>query len=101
MENLREIYPNIDDRIIEDFAKLSTIDFTYKPEAQTEYGVNDKEHIGVIAQELKENPATEAVIDDSGKDLLVDAGQLALTDTAVIAELCRRVLALEEQIKNM
>lgn len=26
MENLREIYPNIDDRIIEDFAKLSTID---------------------------------------------------------------------------
>lgn len=50
---------------------------------------------------MKENPATEAVIDDSGKDLLVDAGQLALTDTAVIAELCRRVLALEEQIKNM
>lgn len=104
---LKEIYgDSIDDRIIENFAKISAIDFTYKPEAQEEYngekGVDNKEHIGVIAQELATNEATKGTVaQNENGDLEVDTRHLTFADTAAIAELSRRVLALEEAIKEM
>lgn len=104
---LKEVYKdNIDDQIIENFSKISAIDFKYKPEAQKEYagccGVDDKEHIGVIAQELEANPATSGTVEtNENGDKQVNTAQLTMADTAAIAELSRRVLALEETVKKL
>lgn len=106
-KDLKAIYgDNIDDKIIENFAKLSAIDFQYTPEAQTEYAnelnVDDKEHIGVIAQELENNEVTEGAVEhNENGDLTVNADQLTMADTAAIAELSRRVLALEQAVKEL
>lgn len=106
-QDLKAIYgDNIDDKIIENFAKLSAIDFQYTPEAQAEYAnelnVDDKEHIGVIAQELENNEATEGAVEhNENGDLTVNADQLTMADTAAIAELSRRVLALEQAVKEL
>ena len=104
--NLKDVYQNIDDKLIEDFSKIASIDFTYSEEAQNkykgEYGVDDQEHIGVIAQELEVNPATKGIVkENENGDKVVDTKQLTMADTAVLAELSRRVLALEEAIKNI
>lgn len=106
-QDLKAIYgDNIDDKIIENFAKLSAIDFQYTPEAQAEYAnelnVDDKEHIGVIAQELENNEVTEGAVEhNENGDLTVNADQLTMADTAAIAELSRRVLALEQAVKEL
>lgn len=105
-EDLKNVYGDIDDKIIENFAKISAIDFTYKPEAQEKYngelGVDNKEHVGVIAQELQSNEATKGtVVENENGDLQVDTRHLAFADTAAIAELSRRVLALEEVVKEL
>ena len=104
--NLKDVYQNIDDKLIEDFSKIASIDFTYSEEAQNkykgEYGVDDQEHIGVIAQELETNPATKGIVkENENGDKVIDTKQLTMADTAVLAELSRRVLALEEAIKNI
>lgn len=105
--DLKQIYgEDVDDRIIENFAKISAIDFSYKPKAQEEYkgdyGVDNQEHIGVIAQELQQNEATSgAVNENENGDLVVDTRHLTFADTAAIAELARRVLALETVVKGL
>lgn len=106
-KRLKEIYgESISDRIIDDFAKIAAIDFKYKPEAQKEYadnhGVDDKEHTGVIAQELAQTKSTESTVSpDENGNLSVDTQQLTMTNTAAIAELSRRVLTLETAIKEL
>lgn len=106
-ETLKSIYgDSIDDKIIENFAKISAIDFTYNDEAKEKYddnlGVDDKEHVGVIAQELAVNDATKGTVSQNENgDLEVDTRHLAFADTAAIAELSRRVLALEEAVKEL
>lgn len=106
-ERLKEVFgDSISDRIIEDFAKISAIDFKYKPEAQEEYkgenGVDDKEHTGVIAQELAGTESTESTVSpDENGNLAVDTRHLTMTNTAAIAELSRRVLTLETAIKEI
>lgn len=106
-ERLKEIYgDSISDRIIDDFARIAAIDFKYKPEAQKEYadnhGVDDKEHTGVIAQELAQTKSTESTVSpDENGNLSVDTRQLTMTNTAAIAELSRRVLTLETAIKEL
>ena len=104
---LKTVYgEDIDDKIIENFAKISAISFEYNDEAKSKYGddraVDDSQHIGVIAQELDENPVTEgAVKTNENGDLEVDTRHLTFADTAAIAELSRRVLALEEVVKEL
>ena len=104
---LKEVYgESISDRIIEDFAKIAAIDFKYKPEAQKEYagehGVDDKEHTGVIAQELADTKSTESTVSpDENGNLSVDTQQLTMANTAAIAELSRRILTLETAIKEI
>ena len=106
-ETLKSIYgDSIDDKIIENFAKISAIDFTYNDEAKEKYdgnlGVDDKEHVGVVAQELAVNDATKGTVSQNENgDLEVDTRHLAFADTAAIAELSRRVLALEEAVKEL
>ena len=103
---LKTVYgDSLDDKIIDNFAKISAISFEYNDEAKSKYGqekaVDDNQHIGVIAQELEANPITEgAVKTNENGDLEVDTRHLTFADTAAIAELSRRVLALEEAISN-
>jgi hypothetical protein len=104
---LKEIYGDaISDRLIEDFAKISAIEFKYTPEAQKEYGkesgVDDKEHTGVIAQELADTESTKSAVEpDINGTLQVNTPQLTMTNTAVIAELSRRVLTLEAAVQEL
>lgn len=104
---LKEIYGDaLSDRLIEDFAKISAIEFKYTPEAQKEYGkesgVDDKEHTGVIAQELADTESTESAVEpDINGTLQVNTPQLTMTNTAVIAELSRRVLTLEAAVQEL
>lgn len=103
---LKTVYgESLDDKIIDNFAKISAISFEYNDEAKSKYGqekaVDDNQHIGVIAQELEANPITEgAVKTNENGDLEVDTRHLTFADTAAIGELSRRVLALEEAISN-
>lgn len=104
---LKEIYGDaLSDRLIEDFAKISAIEFKYTPEAQKEYGkesgVDDKEHTGVIAQELADTESTSSAVEpDINGTLQVNTPQLTMTNTAVIAELSRRVLTLEAAVQEL
>ena len=85
---------------------FSTIDsylYKYKPEAQEEYAgtgmVNGDNNLGVMAQELQQNPLTQPAVktDDKG-NLALDTGRLTSINTAMIAELCKKVQAIEEQM---
>lgn len=104
---LKTVYgDSLDDKIIDNFAKISAISFEYNDEAKSKYGqekaVDDNQHIGVIAQELEANPITEgAVKTNKNGDLEVDTRHLTFADTAAIGELSRRVLALEEAVKEL
>lgn len=104
---LKEIYGDaLSDRLIEDFAKISAIEFKYTPEAQKEYGkesgVDDKEHTGVIAQELADTESTKSAVEpDINGTLQVNTPQLTMTNTAVTAELSRRVLTLEAAVQEL
>jgi len=106
-EGLKTIYgESLTDELVEAFAKIDTADFTYKPEAQELYkdnpSMDSKEHIGVIAQQLAENPLTEATVEEDENGFLeLNTGHLTAENTAVIAELSRRVLALEEIVKEL
>lgn len=93
-------------RIIENMAKISALDFTYKKEVQEEKGGEDgidgKEHIGVSAQELEENPVTKgAVSEDEDGNKVIDTKHLTAANTAVIGELSRKIIELEEKVKEL
>ena len=104
---LKAVYgDSLDDKIIDNFAKISAISFEYNDEAKSKYGqekaVDDNQHIGVTAQELEANPITKgAVKTNENGDLEVDTRHLTFADTAAIGELSRRVLALEEAVKEL
>ena len=106
-EDLKKIYgDNLSDRLVEDFAKIRAIDFKYTPEAQKEYkdelSVDDNNHTGVTAQNLEEVESTAgAVSTNMNGDKEVDTNHLTFANTATIGELSRRVLALEEVVKEL
>lgn len=106
-EDLKKIYgDNLSDRLVEDFAKIRAIDFNYTPEAQKEYkdelSVDDNNHTGVTAQNLEEVESTAgAVSTNMNGDKEVDTNHLTFANTATIGELSRRVLALEEVVKEL
>lgn len=103
-ERLKRIFGENED-IIKCFGRINAIDFEYNDTAKELYGdshgVDDEEHIGVKAQELKSNPVTEGAVktDEETGFLTVDTRQLCLTNTAVLGEVCRRLDALESMIK--
>lgn len=86
------------------FSKIGSYEFNYNDKAKAlnpngENHVDDKRHVGVMAQELEKNPATNAVINtDKNGYKTVDTAQLTLTNTAVLADVCRRLEALEKQL---
>lgn len=100
---LKDIYgDSLDDRILDDFARLSAIDFRYKDEAQSEYGCDDRRHTGVIAQDLESTPSTEStVIEGPDGVKMVDTAQLTMADTAAISEMAREIKALKEMVQKL
>src|SRR5574344_109235 len=86
-----------DDDITEDMAKINAYLFKYKPEAQAKFngqhGVDDKEHIGVMAQELEKNPVTSSAVatDPNSGFKMVDTDKLTMANTAAISELAKKL----------
>ena len=100
-ERLKDIFG--EETPIDCFAKIHSYEFKYTPQAQEmmqgKDHVDDKEHLGVMAQELLMNPATSAcVIKDTDGFLKVDTAQLTMANTATIAELSRKVQQLEQML---
>jgi len=101
-ENLKT---DIDDAggIVPLFSTIDSYLYKYKPEAQEEYAgtgmMNDDSNLGVMAQELQGNPLTApAVKTDEKGNLALDTGRLTSINTAMIAELCKKVMELEGQL---
>ena len=90
--------------LIDLFSKIGSYEFNYTDKAKALYPngknhVDSKRHVGVMAQELEKNPATNAVINTEKNGYkTVDTAQLTLTNTAVLADVCRRLEALEKQL---
>lgn len=90
--------------LIDLFSKIGSYEFNYTDKARSLYPngknhVDNKRHVGVMAQELEKNPATNAVINTEKNGYkTVDTAQLTLTNTAVLADVCRRLEALEKQL---
>ena len=52
-----------------------------------------------MAQELEENPVTEnTVIDDENGYKNIETNKLAATEAAVLADVCKRLIAIEEKL---
>lgn len=106
----KEDAPEVDKEMVEEnggvipmMAKIDSYLYQYKPEAQEEYAgtgmMNDDTNLGVIAEQMNENPLTKpAVTKDQEGKLALDGGRLASINTAVISELCRKVMELEAAI---
>src|SRR5574344_2036866 len=93
-ETQKTVYGKNDD-ITKDMAKINAYLFKYKPEAQAKFngqhGVDGKEHIGVMAQELEKNPVTSSVVetDPTSGFKMVDTDKLTMANTAAISELAK------------
>lgn len=88
------------------FAKIDSYIYKYTPEARAMYGdeeqggtVNGEENFGVMAQDLQKNPLTQAAVkEDENGYLMLDGGRLSSINTAMIAELCKKVKELEAAV---
>lgn len=100
-ERLKRIFGDNPDAI-EAFAKLDSIQFTYTDKAKEihpgeENGVDDDQHYGIKAQDLEKNPFTAAVVsEDPNGYKQIDPAELTSANTAVIAEICKRLLIIEK-----
>ena len=101
-ERLKRIFGDNEDAI-KAFAEINAIKFTYNDKAKEipggeNKGVDDDPHYGVKAQELAENPLTQtAVSKDPLSDYLqVDTKELTMANTAIISEICKRILIIEK-----
>lgn len=73
----------------------------YKPDFVNEYGVDDKEHLGIVAQELLKVPGLDsAVVQDENGVYKVKTDYVALATLGLVAALTRKVAQLEEIINN-
>lgn len=100
-EKIERLFQN--DNAIKAFSDIDAYVYKYNQMAQDNYagekGVDDETHFGPIAQDLAKNPVTAGTVhrDESGY-LTVDTRQLALTNTAMISQLARKIEELEERI---
>lgn len=94
------------DDIIDLFSKINAYDFAYTDKAKDLYlgnkGVDNDEHVGVMAQELQQNPITDSTVakDENGY-LSIDTKELTMADTAVLSDVCKRLLQIEERLNKL
>lgn len=94
------------DDIIDLFSKINAYDFAYTDKAKDLYlgnkGVDNDEHVGVMAQELQQNPITDStVVKDENGYLSIDTKELTMADTAVLSDVCKRLLQVEERLNKL
>ena len=101
-ERLKNIFGDNEDAL-KAFAKIDAIEFTYNDKAKEipggeEKGIDDDVHYGVKAQDLAENPLTESAVkrDPLSDYLEIDTKELTTANTAIISELCKRILIIEK-----
>ena len=101
-ERLKNIFGDNEDAI-KVFANLNAIKFTYNDKAKEipdseGKGVDDDMHYGLKAQDLAKNPLTESAVkkDPLSEYLEVDTKELTMANTAIISEICKRILILEK-----
>lgn len=98
---LKELFGT--DDIVKLFSHINSYEFKYTPKALRLYngtkGVDEGTNIGVMAQELEENPVTEnTVIDDENGYKNIETNKLAATEAAVLADVCKRLITIEEKL---
>lgn len=94
------------DDIIDLFSKINAYDFAYTDKAKDLYlgnkGVDNDEHVGVMAQELQQNPITDSTVEkDKNGYLSIDTKELTMADTAVLSDVCKRLLQIEERLNKL
>ena len=101
-ERLKRIFGDNEDAI-KCFANINAIKFTYNDTAHDipgseDKGVDNDPHYGVKAQELAENPLTQTAVtkDPISEYLQVDTKELTMANTAIISEICKRILIIEK-----
>jgi hypothetical protein len=101
-ERLKRIFGD-DEDAIKAFAEINAIQFTYNDKAHDipggeNKGIDDDPHYGVKAQELAENPLTQTAVkkDPLSEYLEVDTKELTMANTAIISEMCKRILIIEK-----
>ena len=101
-ERLKNIFGENEDAI-KCFARINAIKFTYNDKAKDipggeEKGIDDDAHYGIKAQELAENPLTESAVkrDPISDYLTIDVKELTTANTAIISEICKRILIIEK-----
>ena len=104
-ERLKNIFGDNEDAI-KVFANLDAIKFTYNDKAKEipdseESGVDDDIHYGLKAQDLANNPLTESAVskDPISDYLKVDTKELTMANTAIISEICKRILIIEKVLR--
>lgn len=98
---LKELFGT--DDIVELFSHINSYEFKYTPKALRLYngtkGVDEGTNIGVMAQELEENPVTaNMIVEDENGYKNIETNKLATTEAAVLADVCKRLIAIEEKL---
>ncbi len=91
------------DDLLKAFADIDSYLFKYKKRFSEDpkYNADDNLHIGVMAQELKENPLTEsAIVENDEGFLMVDTRQLTMTLCAIVANLSKKIIEIEERLND-
>lgn len=101
-ERLKNIFGDNEDAI-KCFARINAIEFTYNDKAKDipggeEKGIDDDAHYGVKAQEIAANPLTASAVkkDPLSDYLTIDVKELTTANTAIISEICKRILVIEK-----
>lgn len=92
--------------LTEEMSKIDSYLFKYKDKIQNEYngehGVDDETHVGVMAQELAENPITAGAVQEGEEGYLeVDPGKLCMALTAVTSDMAKKIGELEFELKML
>lgn len=93
-----------DNGALDAFSKIDAYVYNYNDKAKQLYGnergVDNETHFGPMAQDLAKNPVTEGTVhtDPETGYLNVDTKQLTLTNTAMIAQMARKINELEERL---
>ena len=88
--------------LLDAIADIDAYRFKYKEGADKidPNATPDKEHVGVLAQELAANPATKDVVEqDPSGYLTVNIKDLTMETFATVTELAKRVKELEARLK--
>ena len=101
-ERLKRIFGDNEDAI-KAFSKIDSIKFEYNNKAKELYPEGEKNvdsdpHYGVKAQDLQKNPYTASTVqtDPNTGYLNVNTQELTMANSAVISDICKRLLAIEK-----